>query len=122
MNKTTVHNLLNELDDCNTYCIERAMDEGYGDEYENYSDGQQEYMDKHGEIRKLIGGQYGTNDTCVYSGIMVILDIAREAQMWQQYAMWLENELENERDEYGVNYFHTFDGWYEKHHKWDKEK
>ena len=62
MNKTTVHNLLNELDDCNRYCIERAMDEGYGDEYENYSDGQQEYMDKHGEIRKLIGGQYGTND------------------------------------------------------------
>jgi hypothetical protein len=122
MNKTTVHNLLNELDDLSRYCIERVMDQDYGDEYEYHSDGQQEYRDKHKEIRKLIGGQYGTNDTCVYSGIMVILDIAREAQMWQQYAMWLENELENERDEYGVNYFHTFDEWYEKHHKWDKEK
>ena len=122
MDKPTVNNLLNELDDLNRYCIERAMDEGYGDEYENYSDGQEEYNDKHKELRELIGGNYGTNDTCVYSGIMVYLDIAREAQMWQQYALWLECELANVLDDVGGDYYPRFSEWYEKHYKWDKEK
>ena len=121
--KKTVNNLTNELDECARYCIERAMDEGYGDEYENYSDGQEEYNDKHKELRELIGGNYGTNDTCVYSGILSYLDTAREAKMWQTYALWLEEELANER-ELGLDeedFYDQFSKWYEKHGQWDKE-
>jgi len=121
--KPTVNNLLNELDDYAEYCIERAMSDGCGEEYEAIDDGQDDYNDKHKELRELIGGNYGTNDTCVYSGILSYLDTAREAKMWQQYAMWLEEELANERDEIGEgDYYHPFSEWYEKHYKWDKER
>tara|TARA_R110000744_G_scaffold334503_1_gene439805 strand:+ start:48 stop:422 length:375 start_codon:yes stop_codon:yes gene_type:complete len=121
--KVTVNNLTNKLDECSDYCMERAMSDGCGEEYEAIDDGQSDYNDKHRELRELIGGNYGTNDTCVYSGILSYLDTAREAKMWQNYAHWLEEELANERE--GVDeedFYDQFSKWYEKHCKWDKEK
>ena len=123
--KVTVNNLTNKLDECSDYCMERAMSDGCGEEYEAIDDGQSDYNDKHRELRELIGGNYGTNDTCVYSGILSYLDTAREAKMWQQYAMWLECELANaleDDDDDGGEYYPRFSEWYEKHYKWDKEK
>jgi hypothetical protein len=119
--KNTVNNLTNELDDCAEYCIERAMSDGCGEEYENHDDGQDDYNDKHKELRELIGGNYGTNDTCVYSGILSYLDTAREAKMWQTYAKWLEEELAYALNLDEEDFYDQFSKRYEKDYKWDKE-
>jgi len=121
--KQTLNNLMNELDDCSQYCIDRAMSDGYGEEYEDIDDGQEEYQDKCKEIANLVGGDYGTNDANVYDGIVSFLETAREAKLWQEYAHWLEEELASEREEIGEeDYYHQFYEWFTKHKKWDKEK
>ena len=121
--KATVNNLMNELDELSSYCIDRAMESSFGDgeEWEHPSDGQEEYQDKCAEITKLIGGDYGTNDASVYDGLISFLETAREAKLWQAYALWLEERLESAIGIEEGDYYHQFYDWYENHEKWDKE-
>ena len=124
--KKTLHNIMNKISDnmlnisqpvnYTEFEIECGVPALHGEDtsYEEAADGFKQMKD-------LIGGTYGTNDLDVYEAIAGVIDMAREAKMWQEYAHWLIDKIEETTGDYKEDeYFHLFFKDYEKHQRWDK--
>ena len=124
--RKTLHNMMNNIEDsmCNMgqpiNLTEDEIDCGMRDVYGHDTD-LEDADDELSKMKALIGGNYGTSNTDVYAMIAGILDTAREAKMWREYAWWLVEELEELRGEESEDhYFQLFLENYDKNQRWDR--
>jgi len=121
--KRTLNNLMNQYDDLLMKQLGQQSDDGCGFYSDTLNNSDDNLLGlKLNEMRKLIGGNYGTDDWSVYEGIYMFIATAREAKQWQEYAFWLEEELSIAKGEEEGDYYHEFFAMYSKNKMWDNKE